>query len=414
MTVLETLSQKGRYRLKLFLEEIKKFKGRGTQLISLYVPPTKRPEDVSSYLKNEFSESSNIKSKSTKKNVTGAIESILSRLRMFKAIPENGLVFFVGHHDVGAGHTNMIQKVFEPPLPITTFLYRCDSEFHLGQLELMLTEDELYGLVVIDRSEATIGLINGKRIEMIHNLPSRVPSKHGKGGQSARRFERLIEIAAHDYYKKVGERINQAFCDLTGLKGILVGGPGATKNYFISKDFIHHELKKKVIDTFDTGYTSEFGLKELAANAAKTIETIELFEEKRIMERFFNEIRKPHSGLSTYGIDSVRNALTMGALDILLISEGVRKDIITYKCEDDGNRNESIMDKDDEHKNSMCPNCGKKMIEVERRDLVEDMTEMAESISSRVEIISSASEEGDMLMKAFGGVAGILRYRIGA
>ena len=204
MTVLQTLSQKDRYRLKLFLEEIKKYKGRGTQLISLYVPPTKRPEDVSSYLKNEFSESSNIKSKSTRKNVTGAIESILSRLRMFKKIPENGLVFFVGHHDIGAGHTDMIQKVFEPPLPITTFMYRCDSEFHLGQLENMLTEDDLYGLIVIDRSEATIGLINGKRIESIYNLPSRVPSKHGKGGQSARRFERLIEIAAHDFYKKVG------------------------------------------------------------------------------------------------------------------------------------------------------------------------------------------------------------------
>ena len=301
MGELKKLNSRERYSLKLFLETIKKYRGRGTQLISLYVPPTKRPEDVSSYLRNEFSESSNIKSKSTRKNVTGAIESILSRLRMFKEIPENGLVFFVGHHDVGANQTHMTQNTIEPPLPISTFIYRCDSEFHLGQLESMLTDDDLYGLVVIDRSEATIGLISGKRIELIYNLPSRVPSKHGKGGQSARRFERLIEIAAHDFYKKVGERINQAFLELEGLKGILVGGPGSTKDYFISRDFIHHELKKKLIDTFDTGYTNDFGLKELAQNAAKTIETIELFEEKRLMERFFKEIRQAHGGLSIYG-----------------------------------------------------------------------------------------------------------------
>jgi peptide chain release factor subunit 1 len=277
MSKLKRLTAKEKYHLKLFLEEIKKFKGRGTQLISLYIPPTKRIDDVSSYLRNEFSESSNIKSKSTKKNVTGAIESILSRLKMWKEVPENGLVFFVGHHDVGANQTHMTHHYIEPPLPITTFLYRCDSDFYLDQLEDMLASEDLYGLIVIDRSEATIGLISGKQIECIHNLPSRVPSKHGKGGQSAQRFERLIEIAAHDFFKKVGERVDQAFGELDGLKGILVGGPGSTKNYFISKDFIHHELRKKVIDTFDTGYTNDFGLKELAGNAAKTIEKIELF-----------------------------------------------------------------------------------------------------------------------------------------
>jgi peptide chain release factor subunit 1 len=190
-----------------------------------------------------------------------------------------------------------------------------------------------------------------------------------------------------------------------------VGGPGSTKNYFISKDFIHHELRKIVIDTFDTGYTNDFGLKELAGNAAKTIEKIELFREKRLMENFFKEIRKEHGGLSTYGIDPVRNAITVGALDTLLISEGIRKDIIVYKCESDGTSLEIIDDKDREAKKA-CPECKNDMIISEKRDLVEEMTAMAESMGTDVEIISSASEEGDMLMRAFGGVAGILRYRV--
>jgi len=305
----------------------------------------------------------------------------------------------------------MTQNVIEPPLPITTFLYRCDSDFYLDQLEDMLTSEDIYGLIVIDRSEATIGLISGKQIECIHTMPSRVPSKHGKGGQSAQRFERLIEGAAHDFFKKVGERVDQAFLELDGLKGILVGGPGSTKNYFISKDFIHHELRKKVIDTFDTGYTNDFGLKELAGNAAKTIEKIELFREKRLMENFFKEIRMEHGGLSTYGIDSVRNAILVGALDTLLISEGIRKDILVYTCETDGTTLEMITDKDEE-KEKKCTECGNNLIISEKRDLVEEMSAMAESMGTGVEIISSASEEGDMLMRAFGGVAGILRYRI--
>ena len=411
MAKIKKLTAKERYSLKLLLEELKGYRGRGTQLISLYVPPTKRPEDISSYLRNEFSESSNIKSKSTRKNVTGAIESILSRLRMFKVIPEIGLAFFVGHYDIGADQTHMTQNVIEPPLPLTTFMYRCDSEFYLGQLENMLGDDEVYGLIVIDRSESTIGLISGKRIEMLYNLPSRVPSKHGKGGQSARRFERLIEIAAHDFYKKTGEHVDQAFLELKGLKGILVGGPGSTKDYFISKDFIHHELKKKVIDTFDVGYTNDFGLKELAANAAKTIETIDLFEEKRLMERFFKEIRQAHGGLSVYGLEGVRNAILYGALDMLLISEGLRKDMVTYNCPDDGREEQVVVEKK-EGEVIQCPACGLEMEEKERFDFVEDITSMADSMGTRVEIISDASEEGDMLMKAFGGIAGILRYRI--
>lgn len=411
MEVIRKLTPKERYSLKLLLEDLKEYRGRGTQLISLYVPPTKRPEDVTSYLRNEYSESSNIKSKSTKKNVTSAIESILSRLKVFRKIPENGLAFFVGHYDVGADQTHMTQNVIQPPLPVSTFMYRCDSVFYLAQLEEMLGDDELYGLIVIDRSEATIGIISGKRIEMVYNLPSRVPSKHGKGGQSARRFERLIEIAAHDFYKKVGEHVDQAFLDRENLKGILVGGPGSTKDYFISKEFLHHELKKKIIDTFDTGYTNDFGLKELAANAAKTIETIELFEEKRVMERFFNEIRQAHGGLSVYGVDSVRKAIIYGAMDILLISEGLRSDVVTYTCPADGEVVQITVDKKENAKNR-CPKCNGEMEEKERIDMVEDITAMAESMGTKVEIISDASEEGDMLVRAFGGIAGILRYRI--
>ncbi|MDP6364496.1 MAG: hypothetical protein QF519_06415, partial [Candidatus Poseidoniia archaeon] len=47
-----------------------------------------------------------------------------------------------------------------------------------------------------------------------------------------------------------------------------VGGPGATKDFFITKEYLHYELRDKILDSFDTGYTEEAGLRELVTNAS--------------------------------------------------------------------------------------------------------------------------------------------------
>ena len=63
----ETLTDRQKYDFKRSLEEIKELKGRGTELISVYVPPSKQISDVAAYLREEFSQSSNIQSQGTRK-----------------------------------------------------------------------------------------------------------------------------------------------------------------------------------------------------------------------------------------------------------------------------------------------------------------------------------------------------------
>src|SRR5438445_6129373 len=194
-----------KYRFKRALEEIEKIQGRGTELVSVYVPPDRPIFEVTNYLRGEYSQSSNIKSSTTRKHVMQAIESIINRLKEYKMPPPNGLVCFVGHMDVGADQTKMVAYVLQPPEPVPSFLYRCDSRFYTEPLHEMLAEKDVYGLLVIDQGEATLGLLRGKRIEVIKNLQSQVPSKHRMGGQSARRFERGHDIAVHWWYKKIGD-----------------------------------------------------------------------------------------------------------------------------------------------------------------------------------------------------------------
>ncbi len=397
-----------KYEFRRMLEELEKYQGRGTELITVYIPPKRPISDVIAYLRDEYGTSSNIKSKTTRKNVMSAIESIMSRLKYFKMPPPNGLVVFVGHVQKRGDQTEMVSHLMEPPEPVQSFLYRCDSKFYLEPLKAMLGEKDVYGLLVIDRKEATIGLLKGTRVITVKHLESMVPSKHHQGGQSSRRFERLIEQAVHEFFKRVGDKANEVFLN-EKLSGILVGGPGSTKELFVNGDYLHHELKKKVVDLFDTGYTDEYGLQELANKAAKTVEQLELFKERKLLNRFFREVRKPDGGLAVYGEKEVRTALESGAVDTLLISDGLRKYRVTWKCPQCGKEitetiKGNIPDK-------TCPDCGALMEIVDKKDLIEEYYEIAEQNGTKVELISDESEEGKIFATAFGGIAAILRYR---
>ncbi|MDG6228481.1 MAG: peptide chain release factor aRF-1 [Candidatus Thermoplasmatota archaeon] len=408
------LSQRQKYDLKRQLEELKACRGKHTELISLYVPPTKQISDVTSYLRNEISESQNIKSKTTKKNVLSAIESILSRLKMFRQPPENGVVFFVGHKSIGSDQTTMVAFVVEPPLPIQTFLYRCDSLFFIEPLEQMLTERELYGLFLIDRRECTIGLLRGNRVELLKYMTSQVPGKHGRGGQSQRRFERLTEIAAHEWFQKCGEKASEIFLAEPDVKGILIGGPGPTKRYFNEEGYLHYEIQDKVVDLFDTGYTDEYGLRELVSVASDTMMDLKISQEKKVMKRFLREITKGDNSLAVYGEHFVRKALEMGAVDSLLLSEDLRKYRITLRCPTCSYEEKKTISEDvlETFEPPMCPTCKTptQMEITQKIDIIDELSELVEATSGKVFLISQSSEEGDSLKAAFSGIAAISRY----
>ncbi|MGN1044431.1 MAG: peptide chain release factor aRF-1 [Candidatus Methanomethylophilaceae archaeon] len=403
--------ERAKYDFKKAMQELTSIRGRGTELISVYIPPTKQISDVMAYLRDEYSQSSNIKSKSTMKNVQSAIDSIMSRLKTYKEIPPNGVVIFCGEVPRAGDQTKMVQYVIDPPESITAFLYRCDSTFFTDPLDVMLLDKKYYGLIVIDRKEATIGMLSGSRIQVLKHFDSLVPSKHHQGGQSSVRFERLIEIAAHEFFKKVADNATTVFLDsILDLQGILIGGPGSTKDFFIKEGYLHHELQKKVVSPlFDTGYTDEFGLKELVDNAKDAIIGMDLLKEKTLVQRLLTEIRKPDGGLSSYGENLVRDALNMSAVDTLLLSEGLSKRRIHVSCPAGHVYEETVNDADDK---VQCKVCGANAEVTRNEDLVDDFFELAEPYNTKVEIISMDSEEGQMLMAAFGGIAAILRYKI--
>ncbi|HOK58490.1 peptide chain release factor aRF-1 [Methanothrix sp.] len=407
------ISAQEKYEFKRLLDELRSKSGRGTELISLYIPPDKQISDVMAQLREEHGQAANIKSKLTRTNVQSALESAMARLRLIPRAPENGVVLFIGAVDIGGNRTDMYTKVIEPPEPITTYRYHCDSSFLLTPLEDMLSEKKTFGLIVLDRREATIGILKGKRIEPLKHLTSTVPGKQRKGGQSSHRFQQLRLIAIHDFYKRIGEAANDAFLsiDQKELQGILIGGPSPTKEEFIAGNFLHHELQKKILDAFDVSYTDEAGLSELVEAAQDRLLDLELTQEKLAMRRFMKELVSDR-GLASYGEKEVRQNLALGAVDLLLLSEELRKTRVKVRCQ-----NQSC-DYTDERTRTpsspaigTCPKCGSPLTITEEVDLITELSQLAEQSGAAVKIISTDFEEGAQLLHAFGGIAAVLRYR---
>lgn len=407
------ISAQEKYEFKRLLDELRSKSGRGTELISLYIPPDKQISDVMAQLREEHGQAANIKSKLTRTNVQSALESAMARLRLIPRAPENGVVLFIGAVDIGGNRTDMYTKVIEPPEPITTYRYHCDSSFLLTPLEDMLSEKKTFGLIVLDRREATIGILKGKRIEPLKHLTSTVPGKQRKGGQSSHRFQQLRLIAIHDFYKRIGEAANDAFLsiDPKELQGILIGGPSPTKEEFVAGNFLHHELQRKILDAFDVSYTDEAGLSELVEAAQDRLLDLELTQEKLAMRRFMKELVSDR-GLASYGEKEVRQNLALGAVDLLLLSEELRKTRVKVRCQ-----NQSC-DYSDERTRTpssppigSCPRCGSPLTITEEVDLITELSQLAEQSGASVKIISTDFEEGAQLLHAFGGIAAVLRYK---
>lgn len=358
------------YKLKTDLDGLRNKAGRSTELISLYIHKDKHIYEVTNRLKDEYNQASNIKSRTTRQNVLSTLDSLIQKLKLYRDIPENGIVFFCGAVDTGGNKTDLQTSIVIPPEPITFYKYHCDSKFFIEPLEDMLYDKKIFGLIVLDTDEATIGILDGKNIQTIDNFDSNIMGKHNKGGQSAHRFQQLHEIATNEFYVKIGDRANKIFLpinDSNNLGGIIIGGPSFTKEEFKKGEYLDYRLQDKIIGVIDTGYTDEYGLKELFERSTDILKDLEIIKEKRYMERFMKELGRD-TGLALYGRDNILNELNNGRIDTILISENID------------------------------------------RYAIDKIIDIAENKSTEVIFISSEFQEGIQLLKTFDGMAAILRY----
>ncbi len=408
------------YRTKKLLEELKSKKGFHTELISLYIPHDRKLSDVTNYLKNEVSESQNIKSKLTRKNVLDGISTLLGMLKNYRDVPENGIVMFAGAipQNNTPGTERMEKYIVDPPEKIKTFRYHCASEFLLWPLEETLSNKDTYGLISIGRKESAVGYVRGNHMEVVREFTSGLHGKHRQGGQSQRRFERLQEEGELYFYRKISAEVNQLFLEMEELHGIFIGGPGPSKEKFVSDDGLDYRLKDKIIDVVDLAYSGSEGLRALVDKVKDQMENIKYVREAKIMNQFMKELSSD-KGLALYGYEDIKKALNFGAVDMLIASEKLDDHNLEIKCSNCGYseqkkvKEQELIAMEAHIQEQICPKCSSNTFNISKKQsVIEELGEIAESMGTDVEIISSETELGETLYSTFGGIVAILRYKL--
>lgn len=364
---MATIDSTQRYKLKRFLRELKSIRGLHTELVTVYIPAGYELIKIIQHLAQEQGTASNIKDKTNRQNVVDSLERMIRHLRLFKSTPPNGLAVFSGNISSMEGKQDIKVWSLEPPVPLNIRMYRCDKLFITEPLEGMLNINDTFGLIVIDNRDASVGVVRGKSIQTIKEMHSAVPGKFKAGGQSQQRFARLREGAANDFYKRVAEVANSEFLAMGhDLKGILIGGPGMTKEIFLNTSHLNNELKKKIIAVRDLSYTGDFGMNELVERSEDALAEEEITKEKKVVQEMLTMLAT-NSDKVVYGVADVKKALELGAVDKLLLSEDFPG--------------------------------------------IDELEDMAEQMKTKVFIVSTETKEGVQL-RDLGGAGAILRYSL--
>ena len=404
------------YRVRKLLAELGSKQGRGTELISLYVPPKRPIYDVIANLRDEYGTASNIKSDTTRNHVQDALTRVQQRLKLYKNAPPNGLVIFCGALPVSGPNTEVIQLFeIEPPKPISVYLYRCDDHFHLDLLRDTIREQEAIGILTIDTAEAALGLLVGDMASVIEEMTSGVPGKHRQGGQSARRFERLRANEVNAFFNRIAAHSYKAFIEVTQVKKMILGGPGPTKDAFYKGEYLDYRLQNAVIGLVDISYSGEAGIRETVEKAGPLLQDIRFVQEKNVINKFIGEASKDY-GLAVYGLNNVLAGLKNNSVSIIIVSEELDLNRLEFKCRKCGQTIERFVKQSDifgeksEVMGRNCPSCNANEWDYSQQDIVDFLFDKASTIGAGVEVVSAKTEHGQMF-KSFGGIGALLRYR---
>lgn len=214
-------------------------------------------------------------------------------------------------------------------------------------------------LIVMDDEQASFGLLREFELEELATIRSGKSGKQFKG-----------EDLREKYFEEIFEKV-------LGIEPekIVVAGPGFARENL--QKFLEGKGKKKKMQFFfaATNSVGKTGFQELLKSDAlnKIIEEMQVVKETQAVERILAELGK-NSGLAEYGLKEVGKAIDLGAVKQLLVAD--------------------------------------KFL-LEKRDETEELMEKAEKMGGEVHLINAEHEAGKQLSN-LGGIAALLRYRVGS
>lgn len=404
------------FKVKKLIKNLQAARGNGTSMISLIIPPGDQISRVNKMLSDEYGTASNIKSRVNRLSVLGAITSTQQRLKLYNKCPKNGLILYCGTVITDEGKERKVNIDFEPFKPINTSLYLCDNKFHTEDLDELLMDDEAFGFIIMDGNGSLYGTVQGSNREILHKFSVDLPKKHGRGGQSALRFARLRLEKRHNYVRKVAELATQLFVpdgQKPNVQGIVLAGSADFKSELMRSDLFDQRLQKIVIKMVDVSYGGENGFNQAIEYSADTLGSVKLMKEKKLLQKYMDEISMD-TGKYCFMVQDTLSALDLGAVEDLIVWENL--DIDRLVLRNNGTSEETVvhLNKEQQANDNFFHDetTGVELEIIEKEPLVEWFANNYKNYGCNLEFVTDRSGEGTQFVKGFGGIGGILRWKV--
>jgi len=403
------------WKIKKLIKSLEACRGNGTSMISLLIPPKDQIAPVSKKIADELGTATNIKSRVTRQSVITALTSVQARLKLYNKVPTNGLVIYCGEIMTEDGKEKKVNIDFEPFKPINASLYLCDNKFHTEALSALLADDTKFGFIIMDGNGALFGTLQGNTREVITKFNVDLPKKHGRGGQSSVRFARLRMEKRHNYTRKVAETSTQCFIsnDKVNVCGLVLAGSADFKTELGQSDMFDQRLQAKILKIVDVSYGGENGFNQAIELASDCLQNVKFIQEKKLICKYFDEIAKD-TGQYCFGVDDTLKALESGAVEVLIVWENL--EILRYSLKNPNGGEKIVLhlkpeqSKDKSH--FINKETGTELEIEEQMPLLEWFANNYKNFGTNLQIVTDRSQEGSQFCKGFGGIGGLLRYRL--
>lgn len=389
------------FRIRRLIQQLNALSGNGTSMITLILPPGEQIPKITKKLTDELGAASNIKSRVNRLSVESAIESVIQRLKSFTRVPPNGLVLFCGEALLADGKVKKLNIALEPYKPINTSMYMCDSKFHTEAMNELLESNEKFGFIIMDGSGSLFGLLQGSSKIILQQFSVDLPKKHGRGGQSKLRFERLRQESYQNYIRKVSEIATQVFItnNQPNITGLVLAGSASFKNRLSESNLFDPRLKETIIKIVDISYGGENGFNQAITAAADSLSNLKITMEKKVLTAFFTEIAKD-TNKYVFGLRETMSALETRAVDTLIVWDELDSKVVKYR-----DANGTIVENKCLEKNQTVPGDV-----IEETSLLDFLAEhFQEKYGCKLVIVSNKSSEGTQFANAF-KIGGITKY----
>ncbi len=335
------------------LKELARLAETERTVLSVYLDMRKGPKIIQRFIERESAKLIRVLNRNEKDHFETSLSFMQDYLKekQAKTLPEPGIAFFA---DIGADFTRGIELSVAPEP-----LIALDDEAIIHPLALQLDEYEPIGVIMIDAACMRVLITAGEIIDDKDSLCGKIHHLSKVGGWSQMRYQRRRAKEVTHFSREIIDRASAIF-DAAGVQRIIVAG----RDRMIAA--LEREFpvgwQKKIIATI------RWDLDEADAEFLKKIrpflERAEREQEKNLIALFIRELRR--GGLAAEGKERTLQALKIGQVDTLLISQGLDT------------------------------------------DLTEELTSLAENTGAYVEFVP----EGDQTLKQFDGIAALLRFKI--